>query len=72
MSKVVITHCPLSINSEEVFSMASEDKILIESINRFSNELLEKGIEIFDRNSNIIVTEQGYYCAFWDDDLIFD
>lgn len=70
MNQVVITSLPLSVNKNEVFTMAKKDKILSESIISFSKILARDGIETFHRDQNIIVTEKAYYMAFFESDLI--
>lgn len=67
--RIVITHCPLETNKDEVFKMAKEDKDLEDTIKEQSRIHSLKGIETFERVHNIIVTEDGYYCAFYEDDL---
>jgi hypothetical protein len=69
MENIVITFCPLETDKDEVFKTAQEDKILIDAIKNFSRELSNNGIETFTQKHNIIVTEKGYYFAFYKKDL---
>jgi hypothetical protein len=66
---IIITHCPLKTNKDEVFLMIKEDESLIYEIKKYSKELLNDNIETFEQRCNIIVTERGYYCAFYENDL---
>lgn len=67
--KVVITHLPLSKPKEEVFTIVKRSRLLINSICEYSKELRKRGIKIFERSVNIIRTEEGYYCAFYEEDI---
>lgn len=69
MNRIVITHCPLETNKDEVFAMAKSDEQLIDAIKRHSEKQSNEGVETFERKENIIATEKGYYCAFWESDL---
>ena len=67
--KIVITHLPSDKVREEVFGIAKRSRALIEAICVFSKELKRKDIEVYERHVNIIRTEEGYYCAFFEDDI---
>jgi hypothetical protein len=67
--KVVITHLPIEKDSEEVFSIAKRSRLLINSICQYSKDLMARGVKIFERHANIIRTEAGYFCAFYEEDL---
>lgn len=70
MRAIVITHCPLkAITEKELFAMSKTDKELIDAINRKKSVLEQEGIEIFGQEKNSIVTENGYYFAFFEEDL---
>lgn len=69
MNKIIITYCSLETNKDEVFAMAKEDHRLIDAIKKQSEEKANNGVETFEQRNNIIVTEEGYYFAFWEDDL---
>lgn len=67
--KIVITHLPLTKDREEVFSIVKRSRVLINSICQYSKDLRRKGIKVFERSVNIIRTEAGYFCAFYEEDL---
>ena len=69
MNRIVITHCPLETNKDEVFAMAKPDEKLIDAIKMHSKKKAGEGIETFEQKDNIIATEKGYYCAFFESDL---
>jgi hypothetical protein len=69
MSKIIITTCPISTNKDEVFAMCKNDTKLIEAIKIQSVRLKDEGIETFIQKDNIIATDNGYYCAFYEEDL---
>lgn len=70
MNRIIITHCPLVTNKDEVFAMAKNDEELIDAIKKHSKKQSNEGVETFERKENIIVTEKGYYGAFWESDLL--
>lgn len=59
---------PLSVPAEESFSIATEDPVLEEHINEHIRNLGSK-IEVFDRRHNIVVTDAGYFGAFYSDQV---
>lgn len=67
--EVIITHLPLTKVKEEVFSTAKRSRLLINSICQYSKDLHKKDIKIYERYVNIIRTEAGYFCAFFDEDI---
>jgi len=67
--KIVITYLPLSKDKEEVFSIVKRSRLLINAICQYSKELKRAGVEVYERRVNIIYTEKGYYCAFFEDDV---
>lgn len=67
--KVVITHLPLTHDKEEVFSIVKRSRLLINSICQYSKDLRRKGVKVYERSVNIIRTDRGYFCAFYEDDL---
>lgn len=67
--KIVITFLPLTKSKEEVFGIVKRSKLLINTICKYSKELKRAGIEVYERHVNIIHTERGYYCAFFEEDL---
>lgn len=64
--KINIYPLPLSADAKTVFSTAKSDIKLIEAINKERDRLIEEGVEIFEQKDNIIVTERGYFAAFYD------
>ena len=60
---------PLSVNKEDLFKAATHDRVLINGIIAYRKKLEEQGIEIFKREENILATEDGYYCAVYEEDL---
>jgi hypothetical protein len=69
-TRIAITFCPLSENKDEIFKMSKNDQMLIDAIVQKSIELHQQQIETFERRENIIVTEKGYYMAFFVKDLV--
>lgn len=67
--KVLITHLPLSKDKEQVFSIVKRSRLLINSICEYSKDLRKRGIEVYERKVNIIRTEHGYFCAFFEEDI---
>lgn len=67
--RIVITHCSLQEDAEEVWKMSKDDEVLINAIKKESEEQSLHGVETFERRHNIIVTDQGYYFAFYENDL---
>ena len=66
---IVITHCPLETDAKEVWKMGQDDEVLIKAIEEISNQKALQGIETFEQRQNIIATEEGYYFAFYEEDL---
>lgn len=66
MSNIIITHCPLNIEKDQVLAMAHDDPELINEIKKISKEKESQHVETFMQYQNIIATEEGYYFAFWD------
>ena len=73
MSLIVITEIPLAdATNEQVFAISKymKDLFILESAIKEVAEILKKeGIEVFEQRDNVIVTEQGYKIACWEDDL---
>lgn len=63
----VINHYPLSKDKEEVFKSIIDDDDLSKIIEDYKENLAKNDIETFDTIKNIIVTEEGYFCATWDE-----
>ena len=51
------------------FAMCQHDTELIDAIKNTSDKLKTEGIETFIQKDNIIATDKGYYCAFYEEDL---
>jgi len=69
-NEIVITYCRLNVSKDYVNDMIKYDEDLITAIKDFSENLSNDDIEIFSYTGNSIVTENGYYFAFFEDDLI--
>lgn len=67
-NRIIITHCEITADKEKIFKMSKNNPILIDAIIKFSKKVADK-IETFERKDNIIVTEEGYYFAFYENDL---
>lgn len=67
--KIVITHLPLSKEREDVLTIVKRSKRLITTIVEYSKSLRKQGVKVYERMVNIIRTEHGYYCAFYQDDI---
>lgn len=66
---IIICCTKLSEKKEDVFSALKNDIVLINAINEYKNELKKNNIEIFQQESNILITEDGYYIAFYVKDI---
>lgn len=66
---VVITTMPIAVPAKDAFECAMHDRVLIDCICKYADELRGKGVEVFKREKNIIATSDGYFCAFYEDDL---
>lgn len=66
---IVITKMELSVPKDRAFECASKDKVLVKSICEYRKHLEKEGKEIFSRVDNILVAEDGYYFAFYEDEL---
>ena len=62
--RVVITECSLSEDPDRIFKMAKDDPTLISAIISYGY-----GMKIIKRVKNIILTDRGYFCAFYATDL---
>lgn len=68
-NNIIITFITIDTNQKDVFKLIRTDLELISAITAYCRNL-DQEIEIFDRKGNIIVTEKGYYCAFWEGDFL--
>lgn len=66
---IVITKMDLSVPKDQAFECASKDKVLVNAIYEYRKYLEKEGKEIFSRVDNILVCEDGYYFAFYEDEL---
>lgn len=64
---VVIVHWDFGEVDEE--KLLSVDPNLANTINQEKKKLISDGIEIFDRNKNLIVTENGWRGAVFGEDV---
>lgn len=69
MEEIIITHCPLNSIPEDIFKMAKDDAKLVKAIQEYGDRLKERDVEIFENRQNIIVTDKGFYLAFYESDL---
>lgn len=68
--QIVVATIPLSEKAESVFTMSKNDPHLIREMDLFRGELEKDGVEVFEQRDNIIVTERGYFCCFYAQDLV--
>lgn len=66
---IVITKMPLTVPLKEAFACAVKDKTLVESICEYRKQIEREGKEVFKRQDNVLVCEDGYYFAFYEEDL---
>lgn len=66
---VLITHLDLSHDWEAVKTIVKRSKLLINSICQYSKDLKKKDIIVQERYVNIIKTNVGYFCAFYENDI---
>jgi hypothetical protein len=69
MKKVVITHLSKDKDMDEVFTIVKRSSILIKTICQYQKELRKRGVEVYERRVNILRTSEGYYCAFFEEDV---
>lgn len=69
--KVVITHLSPDKPKEEVYKIVKRSRVLINGIIQYVKELkqTDDDLEVIERNVNIILTNKGYYCAFFESDM---
>ena len=66
---VLITHLDLSHDWEAVKKIVKRSRLLINSICQYSKDLKKKDVIVEERHVNIIKTNIGYFCAFYEDDI---
>lgn len=64
---ILIIQLPIDTGNDVAFSMVLDDRLLIDNICRFADELRKNNIEVFKREKNVIATEQGFYFAIYED-----
>lgn len=70
IKSIVITRMPLRVPKEEAFACAMKDRILINAICEYRKQLESENKEVYARKDNVIVCEDGYYFAFYEDELM--
>jgi len=68
--EVAIVNILLSESKETVFNTVCDDEVLSMAIDSLLDDLYSKNIEVFFRDRNIVITENGYYVAVYPKDLI--
>lgn len=64
---VLVLQLPIGTSNEVAFSMALDDRLLIDTICRYADELRKKNVEVFKREKNVIATEHGFYFAIYEE-----
>ena len=73
MDGIVIVLADTNDVTPEYYSVMLKDDInLTDTINRYISQLseIDSGLEICKREHNIVTTNRGYYCAFYQSDLL--
>lgn len=68
--RIVITKMPITTPKEEIAKIKKKDNELHESIRVKRKELESNGKEVFMVDENVLVAEDGWYGAFFEDDLV--
>lgn len=66
---IAITSLPLSTPFEETKECCVDDKGLRRGIIEYEKVLEKEDVEVFSRYKNMLATSNGYYFAFYEDDL---
>jgi len=66
MDRIIIVSTGLDSKYENVIKSLSDDKYLIENINKYRKVLESDNIDIFKQENNILVTEKGYFLAIYE------
>jgi hypothetical protein len=66
---ILILKLPIDVGNEIAFSMAYHDRLLIDAICRYADELRKKDVEVFKREKNVIATEHGFFFAIYEEDV---
>jgi hypothetical protein len=64
---ILIIQLPIDTGNEIAFSMALDDRLLIDNICRYADDLRKQDVEVFKREKNVIATERGFYFAIYED-----
>lgn len=68
--EIVIVLCKFEdATLEQIQNLVQKNELLVTTLNDFIETTLPEDVEIFDRFDNILVTSNGYYCAFYEHDL---
>jgi hypothetical protein len=70
-NRIIICKSEIDTYVNTVFNEKTlrNDDVLIESILKFSNKIKENGGEIFKHEKNIIATNEGYFFAYYENEL---
>lgn len=69
MRKIIITHTPITTPLKAALSVRKSDRDLVEAICEYRKKIETQDCEIFKRYDNILVTESGYFYAFYEGDV---
>ena len=69
MKKIVITHSSITTPLEEAMKCRIKDRGLIDCMCTYRKEIEKEGVEVFKRWDNIIVTENGFNYALYEEEL---
>lgn len=69
VKEIIILKSELKSKKENVFKSLNNNLLLVNSINEFKIKLKNNGIEIFEQNENILITEDGYYLAVFKESI---
>lgn len=67
--RIAVIRMPDKITEDVAWSMVVDDRLLIDTICKYSKELRDNGIKIYERRSNVISTEAGYFFAIREEDM---
>ena len=63
---ILVLKLPIDVGNELAFSMTMDDRLLIDMICRYADELRAKDVEVFKRDKNVIATEHGFFFAIYE------
>lgn len=66
---IIITKIGLDIPTKDAYLMVKDNHELSKAISEYGKELEGKNIEIFKKEKNMLITEDGYYFAFFQSDV---